>query len=224
MIAGTVTDGSTSWQELTIEEPRNLLSQKLPHLYQQFGTRVDPREAYLDAVVLNAYGGPGVTNLRIDDLDVEGYVPPAVFGNVADHATRVGVGTVAAATNPLGSVPSVRLESGVLFVDNRPFMPRAIDFNGESFEWLKGLGFNTIRLGLPPTNQQLREAQRHDLWFIAPPGAGPEIAGGLWGDRVLAWDLGEGLMGGDREGLRRVAEGVRQRAPLQPGGNGLVAA
>ena len=214
MIAGTVTDGSTSWQELTIEEPRTLLSQKLPHLYQQFGTRVDPREAYLDAVVLNAYGGLGVTNLWIDDLDVEGYVPPAVFGNVAEPANRVGVGTVAGANNPLGSVPAVRLESGVLFVDNRPFMPRAIDFNGESFEWLKGLGFNTIRLSLPPTNQQLREAQKRDLWFIAPPGAGPETAGGLWGDRVLAWDLGEGLTGADRESLRRAAEGVRQRDPL----------
>lgn len=215
MIAGTATDGSTGWQELTIQEPRTLLSQKLPHLYQQFGTRVDPREAYLDAVVLNAYGGPGVTNLWIDDLDVEGYVPPAVFGNVADPAPQAGVGPVAGVTNPLGSVPAVRLESGVLFIDDRPFLPRAIDFNGESFEWLKGLGFNTIRLSLPPTNQQLREAQKWDLWFVAPPGASPQAEGGLWGNRVLAWDLGEGLMGGDREGLRRAAESVRQRDPLR---------
>ena len=215
MIAGTVTDGSTSWQELTIQEPRTLLSQKLPHLYQQFGTRVDPREAYLDAVVLNAYGGPGVTNLWIDDLDVEGYVPPAVFGNVVNQATRAGDGGGAVASNSLSSVPAVRLESGVLFVDDRPFMPRAIDFNGESFEWLKGLGFNTIRLSRPPTNQQLREAEQWDLWFVAPPGTGPQATGGLWGNRVLAWDLGEGLMGRDREALRRAAEGVRQRDPLR---------
>ena len=173
------------------------------------------REAYLDAVVLNAYGGPGVTNIWVDDLDVEGYVPPAVYGTVAEVATNSEVGPVAAVANPLASVLSVRLESGVLLVDDRPFMPRVIDFNGESFEWLKGLGFNAIRLSMPPTSQQLRDARKWDLWLVAPPGAATQSAGGLWGDRVLAWDLGEELVGRDREGVRRLAEGVRQRDPLR---------
>ena len=36
---------------------------------------VDGREAYVSRVLLNIYGGPGVTNVWTDDLEVFGHVP-----------------------------------------------------------------------------------------------------------------------------------------------------
>ena len=52
------------------------------------GPSVDGREAYVERVVLNVYGGPGVTNVWIDDLEVAGSplrraVPP---GDIAAAA------------------------------------------------------------------------------------------------------------------------------------------
>ena len=47
----------------------------------QLGPQVDDREAYLDAVLLNVYGGPGTTNVWIDDLDVAGHVAVATSGS-----------------------------------------------------------------------------------------------------------------------------------------------
>ena len=39
----------------------------------QLGPGVDAREAYVDQVLLNVYGGPGTTNVWIDDLEIAGY-------------------------------------------------------------------------------------------------------------------------------------------------------
>ena len=46
-------------------------------LRAQFGPGVDGREAFVHRVVINAYGGPGITNLWIDDLEVGGFVGSA---------------------------------------------------------------------------------------------------------------------------------------------------
>ena len=51
-----------------------LLARQIRSLHNQLGPNVDGREAYVDAVLLNVYGGPGVTNVWIDDLDIAGYV------------------------------------------------------------------------------------------------------------------------------------------------------
>ena len=54
----------------------------------QLGPQVDDREAYLDAVLLNVYGGSGTSNVWIDDLEVAGYVAGAETGNPRPRGTR----------------------------------------------------------------------------------------------------------------------------------------
>ena len=51
------------------------------------------------------------------------------------------------------------LNGAMLIVGGRPRLVRAIDYNGESFAWLKALGFNAVRLLAPPTPTQIREAE-----------------------------------------------------------------
>ena len=71
-----------------------------------------------------------------------------------------------------------------------------IDERGESWDELKELGFNTIRLLVPVTAHHIAEARRLDLWLVAPP---PRLASSdhlrTHFDRVLAWDMGGGLDG-----------------------------
>ncbi|MGA2061884.1 MAG: hypothetical protein ABSG67_15470 [Thermoguttaceae bacterium] len=74
LVAGTSYTDAGRWQELRITDMPRLLARQIRFLRSQTSTNVDGREAYIDAVLLNVYGGPGVTNVWIDDLDVAGYV------------------------------------------------------------------------------------------------------------------------------------------------------
>ena len=85
----------------------------------QLGPQVDDREAYLDAVLLNVYTGPGVSNVWIDDLEVAGHVasqrgqPSAAQNNSvvaasAAIARRRAVGADPAASDPADGCHGVR--------------------------------------------------------------------------------------------------------------------
>ena len=62
------------WQQLRLAGVPTLLTRQIHLLRMQLGPQVDGREAYVDAVLLNVYGGPGTTNVWIDDLVVAGHV------------------------------------------------------------------------------------------------------------------------------------------------------
>lgn len=62
------------WQQLQMTGLPTLLTRQLHVLRMQFGPQVDGREAYVDAVLLNVYSGPGRTNVWIDDLEIAGHV------------------------------------------------------------------------------------------------------------------------------------------------------
>lgn len=204
------------WQQLRIDDVPRLLDRQVRVLRTQLGPGVDGREAYLDCILLNVYGGPGATRVWIDDLDIAGFV-----------ARRRGAGEPA---TPPARPPSagvgrpqpqrVELEDSVLKVEGRPFFPRIIRYQREPLALLKQLGFNTVWLERLPPPGLLEEADRAGLWLVCPPphparsdvpdGAvaalaeiGPEYR------RVLAWDLGRGLSKDQLQGTRRWAEQVR---------------
>lgn len=100
-----------AWQQLQLTDlPRMLVSQ-IRLLRVQYGPQVDGREAYVDAVLLNVYGGPGVTSVWIDDLDVAGHVAaePALSreGEPANPPTAIAPrdGTVASPLVPVRLPP-----------------------------------------------------------------------------------------------------------------------
>src|SRR5262249_31546367 len=63
----------------------------------------------------------------------------------------------------------VHLQGTMLYVDGRPFLPRAIQWNGEPLQFLASCGFNVVQLPGPPTPQQSTEAERAGLWFVSIP-------------------------------------------------------
>ena len=102
----------------------------------------------------------------------------------------------------------------VLEANGQPLMVKMVQYNGESFEWLGKLGFNTIKLESLPTRQQLEQARRHHLWLVAPP---PQIdqhqtINPVY-DRVLAWYLGGHLTYREIEATRKIADAIRRRDP-----------
>jgi hypothetical protein len=80
------------WQQLRLDGIPTLLTRQMHVLRMQLGPQIDDRGAYVDAVLLNVYGGPGKTNVWIDDLGVAGHV-------------TAGAGPAPADGSPSGSVP-----------------------------------------------------------------------------------------------------------------------
>ena len=105
---------------------------------------------------------------------------------------------VCAQTTPLVDNPAtskrVVVEGSTLLIDDKPFFPRIIQHNGESFQFLKSLGFNTVQLSGPAQQQQLKEAADVGLWVVCPPPSyvGAGAISSLY-DPVLAWSIGNGL-------------------------------
>ncbi|MCC6123698.1 MAG: hypothetical protein IT426_01945 [Pirellulales bacterium] len=218
------------WQQLRIADLQKLVARQVRALRLQLGPHIDDREAYLDALLLNVYGGPGVTNVWIDDLDVAGYVSlnAATRGQVVASLPRIGGPS---GNNPRGApnFPAtaeppkrfdVKLTGSVLSVDGRPIFPRAIEHQGEPLAALKQLGFNAVWLKRLPTQELLEEADRLGLWLICPPPRPTRSDGsfdpaGTLGrigpafDRVLLWDLGGDLTPAQLQITRRWADQIR---------------
>lgn len=214
------------WQQLRVDNLPRLLERQVRVLRTQFGPRVDPREAYVDLILLNVYGGPGVTNAWIDDLEVTGVVSSDAAGATPETSLATGPslpGDARPIAWPGGQgVPGVEMRGRLLLVGGKPFFPRAIEYRGEPLSRLQALGFNTVWLAREPGPALLREATGLGLWLVAPPpparelelrsGAPASLIDGSF-DPVLAWDLGSGLAKRELEATRRWAELVKAADP-----------
>lgn len=235
ILHGPACDQVGHWQQLSFAGIPRLLADQVRVLRSRPGAHVDPREAYVDAVVLLVPGGPGNTVVWTDGLQADGVVlaadddaaGPAL--SAADNPRPEG-----GSNRPTGwrrdfstdtdhdaseSPPVVRLLGTSLLVDGRPFVPRAIQWNGEPMAFLAERGFNTLILPRPPTGGESAAARQHGLWLICAPPRLDELAQRGLGnatDRVLAWQFSDPLAAGGLEldYVRRWVDAVRRQDPL----------
>ena len=213
----TYTDVS-NWQRLSIKDAGRLLEQEVRSLRAQFGSEIDAREAYIDLIAVNAYSAPGPLDVWLDDLEIEGYLnleadnapsPPGA------PARAIALSTPSSASESALETPSATVQGSLLLVRGRPFMTRAVQHRGEPLEWLKGLGFNTVKLSSSPSPADLKEAQRLGIWLIAPPPYENLPAGAAALNSMLAWSLGERLTERDLIGTRDMLREIRALDPRQ---------
>ena len=223
------------WQQLRISDIPRQVTRQVRIVRSQLGPGVDGREAYVDGILLNVYGGPGITNVWIDDLDVGGYVaaqpaPASTGGAGGGDGWREASASPPLANSAAGAPAGgprgkdrdgPRLVRSVLMVDGRETFPRVIQHQGEPLAFLKRLGFNAVWLPKLPSPALLAEARQLGLWLVCPPpvspGGGvregspappPEI--GPEYDCVLAWDLGVGTAAEDLQRIKKWSERVRR--------------
>lgn len=230
LLAGPGYTQAGNWQQLRLEKLPQLLEHQVWVLRKQYGPSVDAREAYIDQVVLNVYGGPGTTNVWIDDLELNGAVrgaerSPSVSADAVQESAESGVFTRALSQSsrpggPTGADIEVALRGSMLMVGDKPFFPRIIEHRGEPLARLQTLGFNTVRLAREPTPDQLAEAARAGMWLLAPPpawlGDGAAARSTPLGAEyapVLAWDLGSGMGQRELETVRRWSKALRAADP-----------
>jgi hypothetical protein len=213
------------WQQLRIDDSQRLLTRQLHILRSQLAVNVDGRQAIMSRAVLNIYGGPGVSNVWIDDLAVGGHVPSQEASTGKAAARPEVPSPLPPGGGTSGGPPEreVKLAGSVLLVNGNPIFPRAVQYQGERLTTLRQLGFNTIWMRQPPPVEILNEARRLGLWLVCPP---PRSADGLplppigpEFEPVMAWDLGSGLGREQLDATRQWAEAIRmadarRRRPL----------
>jgi len=233
-VRGTSYANVNRWQQLRIDDIPTLLTRQIRVLRAQMGPGVDGREAYVDRVLLNVYGGPGTTTVWIDDLDIAGYVaaPPQTDTAALPTGPTAAVGPSAPVlpdTVGISQRRRVELLGSVLTVEGRPMFPRAIRHQGEPLAFLAQLGFNAVWLDQPASAEILAEASRTGMWLICPPprptstclpadqAIAPEEIGPQY-DPVLVWHMGNGLSWNQLATTQRRADEVRladrQKRPL----------
>jgi hypothetical protein len=213
-----------------------LLAEELWYLKRKYGKHVTGQAAFIDRVVLNLYTQPGKHEVLIDKIEIEGAVSAEFIANkssqlggsdafyqadsaidiTADSASRPIVDfAVTPATKLSSSQPRpekrpslIQRDGTVLLADERPFFPIIIEHNGESFDFLKAIGFNTVELTATASKEQLADAEKLDMWIVCPPPASIGVSDiGFEYDRVLAWSVGRNLKGRD---LQTVQQRVRE--------------
>ncbi len=119
VLSGPSYSDAGQWQRLKLDGLPRLLQRQVHILRMELGPQVDDREAYVEAVLLNVYSGPAVTNLWIDDLEVEGHASTSVGGASASHSSPPGSTTPSAGPLVPVRLPPVDAEARTV----RPLPP-----------------------------------------------------------------------------------------------------
>lgn len=225
LVPGQICNETHRWTQIGFQLGGDLslaqrLKDQLPLLRRKYGSQVSDKDAYVDAVVLNLYGGPGTQEVWIDTLALAGQVSAQRVVQALHLAATPATPEIQQATALQDIAPGqalvprpsrVRTDGTVILIDDRPFVVRAIQYNGEAMGILKDLGFNTIWLDSPPSISQLQQAKENRLWVIAPP----PIEDGLQAidfqyDPVMAWLVGNEVNWADQAVVKQRIATIRQ--------------
>ena len=148
--------------------------------------------AYLERIVVNLLGGPGESQVFLDDLEIEP-VPPSLLepreqeqADAKPEYTGPGIKR-AADSNKQASNAAVRLERNLLEKRGpdgvfRPWFPTAIDAPGANATALRDAGFDILIESMKTDPEKLRAAVRRGALIMARlDGAN----GGLAPDRLV---------------------------------------
>ena len=274
LIPGSQYRVAGEWEWLTVADVGPALQREVRTLRLQIRRDIDVREAYVDGIVLNLYGGPGTTDVSIGPVQLQGFLPlPGVGPSALGAGTSVtaSAGAVSPVPAPLVSgdtsprpsgplfqkrlqrdwlntplgnhreldwnttqsradiipaqhitTPAVEMVGSVLRVDGKAFFPRAIEYQGEPFDLVQRLGFNTVWIRQPVDERLLAEARQAGLAVILRPDArlfgiqetGLQRTIGPSYDGVIAWDMGTQLSPREVEELKILAEKLRHVDPM----------
>jgi hypothetical protein len=222
LLVGAQCGQTNRWQHLQLVGLPRLLAEQVRVARAAPQAKIDPREAYVDAIVLVVPGAVGGATVWTDALTLDGIVMQAVAempvmptpGSPQGWRGDSPNGATTVAPRPQ---PAIERRGSKITVAGRPFFARGIRWRDEPLEFLAARGFNCVWTDELPTEADMALAARANLWFVCPPPRPDAVAAdglAMPLDRVLAWNLGTPQSRHDLEYFRRWADLVHERDPL----------
>ncbi len=207
-------------EKLLLTDLPKLLERQARVARLQTADSIDERGAYVSHLVFLVPGGAGITELSVDWIEVDGILQDRV------RDSQLQLATAESATELDGPLlPGVPMEKPPVFnvpqpkrkVDTSP-VHRIIQWQGEQFEYLAKLGFNSIWIARQPTSADLAEANRLGISLICRPPSADELTrhgiSSQW-NPVLAWDLGELVATEDLQQVARLKQLIQHHDPRE---------
>ncbi|MCI0639946.1 MAG: hypothetical protein L0Y72_20210 [Gemmataceae bacterium] len=229
-IRGDVYRNAGRWQPLEIGRPLQLSKQQQQLLQAQAKRSINFSDAYIDALVLNVFAGPGPTEVWIDDLECAPLSPdPSIKGAVnapGPDFTKPSPTPRAVTRNQI-----VEFSGNQLVVGGKRMFFRGIRHSDTPLRVLKESGFNAVYFENQASQALLKEAAGLGLWMIpqlhvfsedaqltSTDGLIKEVNRYAESDAILFWHLGGTLALEQSSLVSRAAQIVRQADPGRPVG------
>jgi hypothetical protein len=209
------------WQRLEIGRPVTLAKQQQQLMQAQLGRTLNFSDAYVDALLLNVYTGPGVSEIWIDDLEIGPVQTPLTPDSGKTPAA------LASRTTPRGA--AVEFNGSQLRVGGKPFFIRGIRHSDTPLKALRFAGFNTVWVDAADDPALLQQAADLGFWIVPSlPVAQPEarsvsaetvaleVSRCPVPDAVLFWDLGGALALEQSSLVAQAAKRIREADPGRP--------
>jgi hypothetical protein len=235
LLRGDVYESTGRWFRLQLRKPQRLIVSQQQLLRIELGRDVDVSDAYVDQIILNVYGGPGLTRVWTDDLEVG----PVLEEKKAVFPSRTTGRQDGPSVTP--RVAEIKLQQQQLNVSGKKFFLRGIRYSGTPLKTLRDAGFNTIWVDEQTDAATIEQAVNLGFWLVPMLGAddktivrgsapgvltssssatatavGQRMARFLQQDAVLCWDLGGGLAAEQYTNVTRTANALRAVDPLRP--------
>jgi hypothetical protein len=213
---GNISRGLPS-EKLVLDQLPKLLERQARVARLQTADSIDEREAYVADLVFLVPGGTGITEFGVDWIELYGILQnPKVDHNLQlATAEQELFGGPAFPTLPRDQPPSPAPPTVPRLVEKSP-INRIIEWQGESFESLARLGFNTVWLPQEATPTQLEDANKTGMMLVCPPPPAEVFAvEGItekW-KPILAWDLGQLIARDDLQNVERLKALIQQHDP-----------
>jgi len=233
LIKGDTLRTAGSWWRLELHNPVALARQQQALLQASLKKPVNIKDAYIDALIVNVYTGPGQTELWIDDLEVGPLLEPrSPFQTAGREGGAAGPQAAPAARQkgtPSNRPVLVEQSQEQLLLDGKRFLMRAIRYSDTPLKTLRDAGFNTLYVDATTSPTVIQEAVDLGFWLI-PSLAGAaedrklvsdallsrEITHFPAPEAVLAWDMGSALTKEQIPAVARTAQLIRSADPGRP--------
>ncbi|MSQ95145.1 MAG: hypothetical protein EXR98_11400 [Gemmataceae bacterium] len=165
-IRGDTYQQAGQWQMVELSRPVKLAKEQQQLMNAQLGNKrqVDFTGAYIDALVLNLYAGPGPTKVWIDDMEVGPVTQSPPFQTV-ERKDNANPSKGASITRP-ANASVVEFNANRLTVGNRRMLFRAIRYTDTMLPVLRSAGFNSVFFERDVNPAMLKEASELGLWIV----------------------------------------------------------
>ena len=239
LVPGTIADNADRWERLELVELSRAAESQARILRVRSGRKVSLEGAYLDRLVVNLYGGPGETEVFLDDLSItpvpaeiaQGDAPEVTTPPVPDPVPDPEEVEPTRRQDGSRDANGISLDGGRLTRAGHDWFPSILSAPGADLSLVVPFGFDVVEVDPAEKPETLRAAAALGTMLMPNLGGAPTAVEALRQaenfpvpEAVAFWMLGGGLGAAiDPEErkeelvrVRKILTGLRDRPAKSP--------